>query len=85
MSQIIIQQESERIRHNKSKSYGMKYLETGSRDSAQNAVRWFRECQNRPEMRGNAWKCAKLCDGWGIELLSSGSNISAWIMSAKLE
>ena len=33
--------ERETIRHNKSKSYGMKYLETGSRDSVQNTVRWF--------------------------------------------
>ena len=77
--------ERETIRHNKSESYGMKYLETGSRDSVQNTVRWFRECWNCPEMHGNAWKCAKLCEGWGIELLSSGSNISAQIMSAKLE
>ena len=77
--------EQETIRHNKSESYGTKYLETGSRDSAQNAVRWFRECRNCPEMRGNAWKCAKLCEGLGIELLSSGLNISARIMSAKLE
>ena len=85
MSQIIIQQEDERIRHHKSKRYGTKYLETGSRDSVRNTVRWFRECQNCPEMRRNARKCVKLCDGWGIELLSSGSHISAQIMSAKLE
>ena len=30
-------------------------------------------------------KCAKMCKGLGIELLRSGSNISAWIMSAKME
>ena len=36
-------------------------------------------------MRGDTWKCAKLCEGLGIELLSSGLNISAQIMSAKLE
>ena len=77
--------ERETIRHNKSESYGTKYLETGLRDSMRNMVRWFRECRNRPEMCGNARKCAKLCEGLGIELLSSGSNISAWIMSAKLE
>ena len=77
--------ERETIRHNKSESYGTKYLETGSRDSTRNAVQWFQECRNRPEMRGNVRKCAKLCEEWGIELLSSGSNISAQIMSAKLE
>ena len=33
--------EQETIRHNKSESYGTKYLETGSRDSTQDAVRWF--------------------------------------------
>ena len=74
----------ETIRHNKSESYGTKYLETGLRDSTWNTVRWFRKCQNHPEMCGNARKCAKLCEGWGIEFLSSGSNISAWIKSAKL-
>ena len=77
--------EQETIRHNKSESYGTKYLETGSRDSVQNAVRWFRECWNRPEMRGNMRKCVKSREGLGIELLSSGSNISARIMSEKLE
>ena len=77
--------ERETIRHNKSECYGTKYLETGSRDSVRNTVQWFRECWNHPEMRGNAWKCVKLCEGLGIELLSLGSNISAWIMSAKLE
>ena len=77
--------EQETIRHNKSKSYGTKYLETGSRDSMRNAVLWFWECWNHPEMRGNARKCAKSCKGLGIELLTSGSNISAWIISAKLE
>ena len=77
--------ERETIRHNKSESYGTKYLETGSRDSAWNAVRWFRECWNRPEMHGNARKGAKSREGLGIKLLSSGLNISAWIMSAKLE
>ena len=30
-------------------------------------------------------KCAKMCEGVGIELLRLGSNISAWIMSAKME
>ena len=77
--------ERETIRHNKSESYGTKYLETGSRDSMQNVVWWFWECRIRPEMCGNARKCAKLCVGLRIELLSLGSNISAQIMSAKLE
>ena len=77
--------ERETIRHNKSKGYGMKYLETGLKDSAWNVVQRFQECQNCPEMCRNARKCAELHEGLGIELLSSGSNISAQIMSAKLE
>ena len=34
---------------------------------------------------GSAQKHAKMYEGAGIELLRSGSNISAWIMSAKME
>ena len=37
----------ETIRHNKSESYWMKYLETGSEDSVRNMDRRFRECRNR--------------------------------------
>ena len=33
----------------------------------------------------SARKHAKMCEGVGIELLRSGSNISAQIMSAKME
>ena len=31
------------------------------------------------------WKYVRMCEGVGIELLRLGSNISAWIMSAKME
>ena len=34
---------------------------------------------------GNMQKRAKMCEGVGMELLRSGSNISAQIMSAKVE
>ena len=34
---------------------------------------------------GSVWKRAKMCEGLGIKLLRLGSNISAWIMSAKME
>ena len=34
---------------------------------------------------GSAWKRAKMCEELGIKLLRLGSNISAWIMSAKME
>ena len=34
---------------------------------------------------GSVWKHAKMCEGVGIELLRMGSNISAQIMSAKME
>ena len=37
------------------------------------------------ESSGITQKCAKGCEGFGVELLSSGSSISARIMSAKLE
>ena len=63
----------------------MKYLETGLKDSMRNMVRRFQECRNLPEVHGSVQECVKLCGGLGIELLSSGSNISARIMSAKLE
>ena len=52
MPRIIIQQENETIRHNKSRSYGTKYLEAGSKGGVRNAVRGFREFQNRSELRG---------------------------------
>ena len=42
----------ETIRHNKSKSYWTKYLETGLKDSTRNADQRFRECRN-------CWKCAE--------------------------
>ena len=71
----------ETIRHNKSKSYGMKYLEAGSKDSVQNAVRRFRKCRNHQ----NGAERAKRCKVSGIKLLRLGSDISAWIMSAKME
>ena len=34
---------------------------------------------------GSARKRLKMYKGTGIELLRSGSNMSAWIMSAKME
>ena len=34
---------------------------------------------------GSVWKRVKVCEGWGIKLLRLGSNISAWIMLAKME
>ena len=34
---------------------------------------------------GMVWKCVEMCEVSGIELLRLGSNISAWIMSAKME
>ena len=34
---------------------------------------------------GSVRKCAKMCKELGIELLRLGLNISAWIMSAKME
>ena len=33
----------------------------------------------------SAQKCTKMCEESGIELLRLGSNISAWIMSAKMK
>ena len=33
----------------------------------------------------SVWKCVKMYEGLGIELLRLGSNISAQIMSAKME
>ena len=71
----------ETIRHNKSESYGTKYLEAGSKDSVWNAVRRFRKCRNHR----NGVECAKMCEVSGIALLRLGSNISARIMSAKME
>ena len=71
----------ETIRHNKSKSYGTKYLEAGSKDSTWNAVRRFQKCRNHR----NGMERAKRCEVSGIELLRLGLDISAWIMSAKME
>ena len=34
---------------------------------------------------GSVWKHVKMCEELGIELLRSGLNISAQIMSAKME
>ena len=34
---------------------------------------------------GSVWKHAKMCEESGIELLRLGSNVSAQIMSAKME
>ena len=71
----------ETIRHNKSESYGTKYLEAGSKDSTRNAVRRFQKCRNHR----NGAEHAKRCEVSGIELLRLGSDISARIMSAKME
>ena len=43
--------ERETIRHNKSESYRMKYLETGSKGGVRNVVQRFREFRNRSELR----------------------------------
>ena len=45
------------------------------------------ECGPRilESFRSQKCKCAKMYKGMGIELLSLGVNISAWIMSAKME
>ena len=71
----------ETIRHNKSESYGMKYLEAGLKGSVRNVVRRFRKCRNHR----NGTERAKMCEVSGIALLRLGSNISARIMSAKME
>ena len=34
---------------------------------------------------GSVWKHMKMCEELGIELLRLGLNISAWIISAKME
>ena len=34
---------------------------------------------------GMAQECMEMCEVLGIELLRLGSNISAWIISAKME
>ena len=52
LCRIIVQQENETIRHNKSESYRTKYSEAGSKGGARNAVRRFREFRNRSELRG---------------------------------
>ena len=52
---------------------------------------WRIVCGTRTEgsknvgITGNTQKHAKMCKESGIELLRLGLNISAWIMSAKLE
>ena len=59
----------------------MKYLEAGPKESMRNADQRLWSVG----IIGSAWKHVKMYEGVGIELLRSGSNISAWIMSAKME
>ena len=59
----------------------MKYLEAGLRE----ACRMWSEGSGESQNVRSARKHVKMYKDMGIELLRSGSNISAWIMSAKLE
>ena len=82
MSQIIIQQESKR----QLDTIRARVIEQSIWKQGQRIV-----CEMRTEgsenvgIAGSARKCTKTCEELGIELLRLGSNISAQIMSAKME
>ena len=57
----------------------MKYWEQGQRI----ACGMQTEGSKNVRITRSAQKCMKTCEESGIELLRLGSNISAWIMSAK--
>ena len=82
MSRIIIQQESEtqldtiRVRVIERSNWRQ-----GQRIAHGTQTKGSKECQNR----WNGAECAKMCEVSGIKLRRLGSNISAQIMSAKME
>ena len=82
MSRIIVQQENER----QLDTIRARVIEQSNWRQGQRIA-----CGTWPkgsEEHRNCWngmEHAKMCEVVGIELLRSGSNISAWIMSAKME
>ena len=82
MSQIIVQQEDERqldtIRVRVIKQSNWRQ---GQRIAHGTWTEGSEECWNHQ----NGAERAKMCEGLGIKLRRLGSNISAWIMSAKME
>ena len=80
MSQIIIQQEDMR----QLDTIRVRVIERSNWRQG-----WRRVCgmwtEGSGECFGSVWKHAKMYEGAGIKLLRLGSNISAWIMSAKMK
>ena len=82
MPRIMVQQENERqLDTIRARAIERNIRRQGQKDSVQNAVQRFRKCRNH----GNGVERAKMCEVSGIVLLRLGSNISARIMSAKME
>ena len=82
LCRIIVQQENERqLDTIRVRALERNIRRQGRKDSTWNAVRRFRKCRNHR----NGAERAKMCEVSGIALLRLGSNISAQIMSAKME
>ena len=82
MSQIIIQQENE----TQLDTIRARVIERSNWRQGQRIARETRtEGSENVGIAGSAWKCTKMCEESGIELLRLGLNISAQIMSAKME
>ena len=82
MSQIILQQVSER----QLDTIRVRVIERSIWKQGQRMVcRMQTEGSKNVGIARSAWKHAKTCEESGIELLRLGSNISAKIMSAKME
>ena len=82
MSWIIIQQESER----QLDTIRVRVIERSNwRQGQRIACGMWTEGSENVGIAGSAQKHAKMCKESGIELLRLGSNISAWIMSAKMK
>ena len=82
MSRIIIQQESKR----QLDTIRARVIERSIWKQGRRIARRMRtEGSENVGIAGSARKCAKMCEELGIELLRLGSNISAQIMSERME
>ena len=82
MSWIIVQQENKR----QLDTIRARVIERSNWRQGRRIVRGtWTEGSEEYRNRRNGVECAKMCKVSEIELLKLGSNISAWIMSAKME
>ena len=82
LCRIIVQQENERqLDTIRVRAIEQNIRRQGQKDSTQNMVQRFQKCWNHR----NGAERTKMCEVSGIALLRLGSNISAQIMSAKME